>query len=106
MPAPLRSPFDPDPETMRAMGGEVVDAVAAFVDGRYDARTSDFTDLPALLSALAVPPPVSGTGLSQLLDTIGIAAGKGFDPANPGFVAYIPGGGLYASALADFLACA
>src|SRR5439155_960493 len=26
-------------------------------------------------------------------------------PANPGFVAYIPGGGLYAAAIGDFLAC-
>jgi aromatic-L-amino-acid decarboxylase len=102
----LRSPFDPDLEAMRSMGREVVDAVASFVDGRYAARTSDFALLPELLSALAGPPPQEPRELTELLATIGIAAGKGFDPANPGFVAYIPGGGLYASALADFLACA
>ncbi|MDT7537428.1 MAG: hypothetical protein QOI82_1013 [Actinomycetota bacterium] len=104
--APLRSPFDPDLEAMRAMGRDVVDAVASFVDGRYDARTSDFSGLDALLSSLSAPPPDRGGDLSELLARIGDAAGKGFDPANPGFVGYIPGGGLYAAALADFLACA
>jgi aromatic-L-amino-acid decarboxylase len=106
MVAPLRSPFDPDLEAMRAMGRDVADAVASFVDGRYDARTSDFSDIDALLSSISVPPPDRGGELSELLATIGLAAGKGFDPANPGFVGYIPGGGLYAAALADFLACA
>ena len=106
MPDGLRSPFDPDLETMRAMGSAVVDAVATFVDGRYDARTSDFALIPELLSALSGPPPNDGRDLRELLATVAVAAGKGFDPANPGFVAYIPGGGLYASALADFLACA
>src|SRR5207237_5230810 len=27
------------------------------------------------------------------------------DPANPGYLAFIPGGGLFTSAVADFLAC-
>jgi aromatic-L-amino-acid decarboxylase len=91
---------------MRAMGRDVVDAVASFVDGRYDARTYDFSGIDALLPMLSASPPDHGGDLSELLATIGVAAGKGFDPANPGFVGYIPGGGLYAAALADFLACA
>ena len=106
MPHALRSPFDPDLTAMQSMGREVVDAVAAFVDGRYDARTSDFGSIPETLTALAGPPPDDGRDLSELLAEIGLAAGKGFDPANPGFLAYIPGGGLYAAALGDFLACA
>jgi aromatic-L-amino-acid decarboxylase len=52
-----------------------------------------------------MPPPETPSDLASLLQTIENAASKGFDPANPGFVAYIPGGGLYASALADFIAC-
>ena len=100
-----RSPFDPPLAEMRAMGELVVDLAARFVDGRYDARIFDDADLAPLLETLAGPPPRTGTALPDLLDTISTAAGKGFDPANPGFVGYIPGGGLYAAALGDFLAC-
>ena len=101
----LRSPFDPPLDEMRAMGGAVVDLLSQFVEDRYDARTSDLSGLEPLLAALASPPPAGPTPFADLLSTVTQAAGKGFDPANPGFVGYIPGGGLYAAALGDFLAC-
>ena len=101
----VRSPFDPPLDDMRAMGADVVQLASRFVDDRYTARTSDYTALDALLPSLAAAPPAAGRPLADLLDLIDTAAGKGFDTANPGFVGYIPGGGLYASALADFLAC-
>ena len=100
-----RSPFDPSLEDMRRMGNEVLELVTSFVDDRYSAPTFDYTGLDPLLAALSGPPPDEPTPFVDLLRTIDRAAGKGFDPANPGFVAYIPGGGLYASALADFIAC-
>ena len=100
-----RSPFDPPLDDMRAMGGSVVDLVSRFVDDRYDAPTSDYADLEPLLARLAAAPPAAGGTLPELLDLVEQAAGKGFDTANPGFVGYIPGGGLYAAALADFIAC-
>jgi aromatic-L-amino-acid decarboxylase len=100
-----RSPFDPPIDDMRSMGAAVVDLLSRFVEERYDASTSDYTALEPLLAALASPPPDAGTELAGLLETVALAAGKGFDTANPGFVGYIPGGGLYASALADFAAC-
>ena len=104
---PARSPFDPSLPQMRAMGTEVIDFVSRFVDERYTATTADYSDLEPLLAELAAPPPrEGGVALETLLETIRRAAGKGFDPANPGFCAYIPGGGLYAAALADFIACA
>ncbi len=87
------------------MGEEVLELVTQFIDDRYEARTSDYSSLEPLLTSLARPPRSEPGSLSTLLGTIEIAAGKGFDPANPGFVGYIPGGGLYASALADFVAC-
>jgi aromatic-L-amino-acid decarboxylase len=101
-----RSPFDPPAKDMHSMGLEVLDLVTRFIQDRYEAPTSDYSDLEPLLASLSRPPPAMGTPLAQLLDTVETAAGKGFDTANPGFVGYIPGGGLYASALADFVACA
>jgi aromatic-L-amino-acid decarboxylase len=100
-----RSPFDPSLTDMRTMGSAVVDAMSRFVDDRYAAPTSDYADLEPLLAQLAAAPPLQAGDLDDLLATILRAAGKGFDTANPGFVGYIPGGGLYASALGDFMAC-
>src|SRR3954452_21076361 len=87
------------------MGIDAVDLVSRFVDGRYTAPSSDYSDLPELLASLSAPPSPDGAPLSSLLPWIERAAGKGFDTANPGFAAYIPGGGLYSSALGDFIAC-
>jgi aromatic-L-amino-acid decarboxylase len=99
-----RSPFDPSLDEMRAMGGSAVDLVSRFIEDRYVAATSDYADLEPLLKSLSGPPPSSGIALTELLSTIEEAAGKGFDAANPGFVAYIPGGGLFSAALADLIA--
>ncbi|MBK5305705.1 MAG: hypothetical protein JJD92_03360 [Frankiaceae bacterium] len=105
MPDLTRSPFDPSSAQMQSMGQAVLDLVTRFVDDRYSAPTSDYGDLAPMLAALSAAPPDSGSDLAGLLATVRAAADKGFDPANPGFVAYIPGGGLYAAALGDFLAC-
>lgn len=88
------------------MGRLVLEFVTKFIDDRYEAGTSDYSGLAPLLESVAKPPPAQGTDLDRLMKTIETAAGKGFDTANPGFVGYIPGGGLYVSALADFVACA
>src|SRR3954452_619587 len=87
------------------MGIDAVDLVSRFVDGRYTAPSSDYSDLPELLASLSAPPSPDGAPLRSLLPWIERAAGKGFDTANPGVAAYIPGGGLYSSALGDFIAC-
>jgi len=42
----------------------------------------------------------------DVLDYIGHAAAKAADPAGPGYLAFIPGGGLYTAALADFITAA
>ena len=88
------------------MGAEVVELAARFVDDRYNATTFDYSDLSPLLNSLSQPPADEGAPFAALLGTIEAAAGKGFDTANPGFLAYIPGGGLFASALAEMMSTA
>jgi aromatic-L-amino-acid/L-tryptophan decarboxylase len=100
-----RSPFDPPLDELKRLGAEAVDFASRFVDQRYEAPSSDYSELESLLPKLAEAPPRQPRDLKELLADIESAAAKGFDTANPGFVAYIPGGGLYASALADFIAC-
>ena len=50
--------------------------------------------------------PEEGRSLETLLARLAPAIAKSYNAAGPGYLAYIPGGGLYASALADFIACA
>lgn len=90
---------------MQQMGRSVLDFVTRFIDDRYVAPSFDYDGAYELARNLRVPPPREGRDLTEILDTIETAAAKGFDPAAPGFVAYIPGGGLYSAAIADFIAC-
>src|SRR5262245_61736578 len=105
MATPERSPFDPPLDEMQAIGAAAVELASRFIDERYTTVASDYDGLDELLPELGQPPPNDGVPLSRLLTTLKTAAGKGFDTANPGFVGYIPGGGLYAAAIGDFLAC-
>jgi aromatic-L-amino-acid decarboxylase len=43
--------------------------------------------------------------LDDSLELLREATGEGFNTTSGGFMAYIPGGGLYAAAVADYLAC-
>ncbi len=104
MKAPQRSALDPSLEDMRAMGAAVVDFAAQFVDDRYTAPASDYAGLQPLLDLLGGPPPDHGQPLQELLALVETASGKGLDTAGAGFMGYIPGGGLYAAALGDFVA--
>jgi len=52
------------------------------------------------------PPPEHGAPLETLLQRFAGAVEKSFNTAGPGYLAYIPGGGLYPAALADYLSLA
>ncbi len=52
-------------------------------------------------------PPETGVPVEELLDLLFTRAiPKSFNSASPGYLAYIPGGGLFPSAVADFVAAA
>lgn len=58
----------------------------------------------ALVRDLLAPPPEQPGRLDELLDRLDRAAAYAFETAGPGYFAYIPGGGLFAAAAADFYA--
>ena len=64
----------------------------------------DVEDAEAAADRVREPLPESGAPLDEVLTTVGLMAQKAVNTAGPGFFAYIPGGGLYASAVAEFLA--
>src|SRR5689334_13300488 len=89
---------------MRAMGEAALDLLVRFVDDLPSAPAGD-TEPEALEARTRPRPGDPPTPLPDLLAEVFEGAGKGFNTAGPGYLGYIPGGGLFAAALADFVAC-
>jgi aromatic-L-amino-acid/L-tryptophan decarboxylase len=96
-------PLDPAPEQMRAMGEEALAYVVDFLAGRPEAPASKFEGAVEAADARREPPPETGGEFGPLVDLVDEIARHSADNAGPGFLAYIPGGGLFASSLADLL---
>jgi len=97
-------PLDPAPADMRAMGEAVVEYLVGFIGGLDDAPAAATEGATELASELRQPPPEHGGGFDALLGDVRDAIAHTFEYAGPGYLAYIPGGGLYSAALADFIA--
>ena len=97
-------PLDPKPEDMRAMGQAVVDYLVDFVHGLDDAPAEATEGGIELARTLRGGPPEVGGDFDELFEQMQEAAAKTFEYAGPGYLAYIPGGGLYTAALAEFMA--
>ena len=97
--------FDPSPEDARAMGADVVERMASFIADLGDAPASDLEGAYEFAASLRRRPPEEGEDFKVLVDTVMEAAAKSYNTAGPGYLAYIPGGGLYSAALADLIAC-
>jgi aromatic-L-amino-acid decarboxylase len=76
----------------------------AFVEGRSEAPATDFNGVDDLIRAIRVDPPERGVPLGTVLDLVMAAGEKGHDTAGPGWLAYVPGGGLVTAAFADLVA--
>jgi aromatic-L-amino-acid decarboxylase len=98
-------PFDPSPEQMRAMGEAVLDALIAWIGGLDDAPAANTEQGLAVAERLRRTPPEQGRAdVGALLDEALEASRHTFEYSGPGYLAYIPGGGLFTAALAEFLA--
>ena len=93
------------PAQMRAMGQEVVERAVTHLASldrqpcRGDVNAAD------VCRALRAPIPEVGTELTPLLDQLfDDLIPRSFTTPGPGYLAYIPGGGVYPAALADFIA--
>jgi aromatic-L-amino-acid/L-tryptophan decarboxylase len=89
---------------MRAMGEAAVRLLERFVGDLPDAPAADLDGASDRAREVRGPLPDRGRAFDDVLTQVWRAAEKGFNTAGPGYLAYIPGGGLYAAALGDFLA--
>lgn len=90
---------------MRAMGEAALDCVVRHLSALEQAPSHGLDDAGAVAARLRTGIPEQGAPLADLLATFMEAVPRSLNTAGPGYMAYIPGGGLYASAVADFLAC-
>ena len=103
MPEP-RPRFDLTPEELRALGDEALDLVLRFIEERPTAPASDLEGAFELADTFAEAPPEEPQAAADVLKRIERGAAKAYDTAGPGYLAYIPGGGLFTSAIADLIA--
>jgi aromatic-L-amino-acid/L-tryptophan decarboxylase len=100
----LMLPLDPAPAEMRAMGESALEYLIAFIHGLDDAPAEATEGAVELARDLRAAPPERGGDFEPLFAEARRAISHTFEYAGPGYLAYIPGGGLYTAALADFLA--
>jgi aromatic-L-amino-acid decarboxylase len=102
---PVR-PLEPSASQMRAMGEAALAEVIRFVEDLPEAPAVDLDGALEMAARFREGAPEEGSEFGPHLDAIVEAAGKAFNTTGPGYMAFIPGGGLFAAALADFVATA
>jgi aromatic-L-amino-acid decarboxylase len=96
-------PLDPSPEQMREMGQAALEYAIDFLGRRGEAPATQPPGSAEVARAHRESPPEVGGEFAPLLELVETIATNAPDNAGPGFLAYIPGGGLFASSLADLL---
>jgi aromatic-L-amino-acid decarboxylase len=99
-------PLEPDTPTLRSQTQACVEHVLRHIETLEEQPSFDLDGAEDLARSFEEPPPEDGSNLDGLLQGLLPAFGKSYNTAGPGYLAYIPGGGIYAAALADFMACA
>ncbi len=100
------TPLEPDEGAMRELVAKVVDRVVDHIlslpeQPGYVDTTAAIEASKALVERL----PTSPTPFEDLLDELFLEhAPQSFTTAGPGYLAYVPGGGLFHSAIADLIA--
>src|SRR5690349_18008971 len=105
----MASPLDPDRATMQRwldeVGRCVLDDLAALATTPASGPLGADALAIADRLSLSIPEQPLAGGLTAILGRLREATAASITANGPGYVAYIPGGGLYAAALADFIAC-
>jgi aromatic-L-amino-acid decarboxylase len=103
--APEASALELSGAALRRLVEAVMDRLAPHLDSLPRQPAADTAGGAALARSLVEPPPERPAPLAEVLDLLfERAVPKSFNAAGPGYLAYIPGGGLPHSAVADLIA--
>jgi aromatic-L-amino-acid decarboxylase len=98
-------PLEPNAEEMRSLVGAALERIVAHIESLPEQAVSDARGGVELARSLVEPMPERGAPFSELLDLIFERAVRPtYNTASPGYLAYIPGGGLFHAAVADLIA--
>ncbi len=101
---PVALGLEPGPSDRAALRGPVVDHSEVFC-GRLERGPAYRLTEDKGAGLLGVPIPEHGIGIERALEIIGDHVDRpGLNAASGGHMAYVPGGGLFASSLGDYLA--
>ena len=96
--------LEPSPDEMRRLVGAALDRVVAHIESLPLQKAADVEGAVALARSIRESLPEQGSTYEDLLSVIfDQLAPKSFNTAGPGYLAYIPGGGLFESAVGDFI---
>jgi aromatic-L-amino-acid decarboxylase len=92
---------------MMKMGDKALKQVVEHIDKLPDASCNDLDKFPPAADILEEPCPEKGMEIEPILDLLmNEAIPASITHPHPSFMGYIPGGGLFPSAIADFIAAA
>lgn len=92
------------PEEMKRMGKSAVEAAVRHIAGLADAPRSSLKDSADVVRSLREPSPEKGTDFQKILDFLmDHVIPVSINAPHPSYLGYIPGGGLFPSAVADFI---
>ena len=99
-------PLEPDPELLRQWADACVDFALEHLASLAEQASWDLDDAAALAATFDESVPHQGKPLAAILERLRPAIAKSLNTAGPGYLAFIPGGGVPSAALADLIACA
>ena len=105
MTTPQDNPLELSASVMRSLVDQAMERIVAHIESLPEQPVSSTLEAAELARTLVEPLPETGTGFDELLDLLfDRAIPCSYNTASPGYLAYIPGGGLFHSALADLIA--
>jgi len=99
-------PLEPVSADLRRLIDACADFVVAHIDSLPQQPSFDVAGAADVAAGFDEPAPDEGRPIEAILSRLGPAVAKSFTTAGPGYLAFIPGGGIPAAAVADFVATA
>src|SRR5437867_3545496 len=99
-------PLEPQAADLRRLIDACADFVVEHIDSLPRQPSHDVEGAGAVAASFDEPVPEAGRPIEAILERLRPAVAKSFTTAGPGYLAFIPGGGIPAAAAADLLACA